>query len=389
MTLLPDGLRDRRLLGAPVADLALALVLAVVGLLETAFDQWQSFDQWAGNPHVNAVVVPLTALTLTWRRRAPLAVLTAVLAGMAALSLGYGASQTSINVFVVAVAVYSAAAYCRSPLLAATLTALGVILRDSHDPKITTFSDHLWSWLFAGLAFAAGMATRYRQAHVSLVEQRSLAQETAHNQRLAEAVQDERSRIARELHDVVSHSLGIVVLQAGAAEQVLEDDPDRVRTVLESIRATGLEAIGEMGTLLNVIHPGADTSREPQPALTDLDLLVAKMRATGVDVNLHVEGRSRSLPAAVELSAFRIVQEGLTNSLKHAPSADVTVILRYCERELQIEVSDNGTGSQSNSGTRRGLTGIGERVAVFGGHLDVGPRAGGGWSLRAALPVEP
>ena len=202
-------------------------------------------------------------------------------------------------------------------------------------------------------------------------------------------MEEERRRIARELHDIISHSLGVLVLQAGAAEQVLERDPERAREVLHSIRATGQEAIGEMGTLLGLIRGEAVASREPQPSLADLDRLVAKMREAGLDVGLEIQGERRPLPAALELSAFRIVQEGLTNALKHAGPAHTCVRLRYGDDELEVEVADDGNGNGNGRGNRRGLAGIGERVAVFGGRLDAGPRPDGGWTLRAGFPLTP
>jgi signal transduction histidine kinase len=144
-----------------------------------------------------------------------------------------------------------------------------------------------------------------------------------------------------------------------------------------------------MGTLLGLIRGEAVASREPQPSLADLDRLVAKMREAGLDVGLEIQGERRPLPAALELSAFRIVQEGLTNALKHAGPAHARVRLRYGDDELEVEVADNGNGNGNGRGNRRGLAGIGERVAVFGGRLDAGPRPDGGWTLRAGFPLTP
>jgi signal transduction histidine kinase len=142
-----------------------------------------------------------------------------------------------------------------------------------------------------------------------------------------------------------------------------------------------------MGTLLGVIRGEAVASREPQPSLADLDRLAEKMREAGLAVNVSIEGDRRELPAALELSAYRIVQEGLTNSLKHAGPASARVVVRYGEEELQIEVADDGSATTNGYGSRRGLAGIGERVAIFGGHLDAGPRPEGGWALRAGFPL--
>jgi signal transduction histidine kinase len=157
--------------------------------------------------------------------------------------------------------------------------------------------------------------------------------------------------------------------------------------MLHAIRATGQEAIAEVGTMLALVRGEAEALREPQPSLNDLDGLVARMRESGLHVDLGVDGQRRDLPAALELSAYRIVQEGLTNVLKHAGPARARVQLRYAEHDLELEVSDNGSGSLNGSGSRRGLAGIGERVEVFGGRFEAGPRPEGGWALRAALPL--
>jgi signal transduction histidine kinase len=220
---------------------------------------------------------------------------------------------------------------------------------------------------------------RARQARTATVERQR-------DEVGAAAAEDERRRIARELHDIISHSLGVLVLQAGAAEQVLERDPDRAREVLRSIRATGQQAIGEMGTMLAVVRGEAEPSRQPQPTLADVEALVATTRETGLSVDLQIEGTPCELSAALELSAFRIVQEALTNALRHAGQAHVKATVRYAERDLEIEVADDGAGSANGPGTRRGLAGIGERVAVFGGQFEAGPRPEGGWTVRAVLP---
>lgn len=370
----------------PTGDVALGAGLAGLALVETTTGAFAWMDQWRGEPLVNAVVLVAACLALAWRRAAPIAALVAVLGGLGALSMAYGASQTSVAVFAAAVAIYSAAAYAGSPGLVAALAALGVVVRDTNDPLLHSLGDHLWSPLFAGLAFAAGMVTRRHRRSVLAAEQKNVLLEREQADLVAAVVEEERRRIARELHDVVSHTLGIVVLQAGAGEQVL-DQPEKVRAILRSVRASGLEAIGEMSTLLDVIAPDGAQPRHPQPTLADLPALVRNAQGAGVEVSLRTEGAVRALPTAVELSAYRIAQEGLTNALKHAAAVSVAVTVRYSDQEVEVEVTDDGAGASCAGGGRRGLAGVGERVAVFGGHLAAGPRDAGGWSMRATLPV--
>jgi len=380
-------LRRRRVAHAPVVDIALAAVLTMLGVLETGLGGLRWLDQWHGDALVNVVVLGTSTLALSWRRVAPTAVLCVALGSLAALAQFYGASQTTVAVFVAAIAIYSAAAYGRSLALVAAVVALGVLVRDMNDPALVTVGDHVWSPLFAGLALAVGVGTRLHRARLLAVQRRNAALEREQADLVASVVEEERRRIARELHDVVSHSLGVVVLQAGAAEQVL-DQPEKVRTILQSVRSSGLEAIGEMGTLLDMIRAEGEQSRHPQPTLAELPSLIAKSGDCGTEVSLIIEGDPRPLPAALELSGYRIVQEGLTNAFKHAGATHVIVTLRYAPTHLVVEVTDDGTGGSGGHGSRRGLAGIDERVAVFGGQFIVGPTPTGGWSLLARLPVD-
>ncbi|HKN95212.1 MAG TPA: sensor histidine kinase [Thermoleophilaceae bacterium] len=359
--------------GLPRGDVVFAVGLAALGVVDVFVGGWR------GPTAVNAVAVPLMALALAWRRRHPLGVLAFVVACFTALSAAFGAPETSTAVFILVAAVFSAAAHGSNPVATVALSVVVAIVETTLDPLIHTFGDAAWSIILVTLTLGAGFGMRARTE----------ALERGQELMAAAAAEEERKRIARELHDIISHSLGVLVLQAGAAEQVVERDPERAREVLRSIRATGQEAIGEMGTLFGLIRGEPVATREPQPSLADVSKLVEKMHDAGLDVRLDVEGEARPLPAALELSAFRIVQEGLTNALKHAGPGHASVILRYADEELEIEVADDGSSVNGNGqGSRRGLAGAGERVALFGGRLDAGPRPDGGWTLRAGFPLE-
>jgi signal transduction histidine kinase len=223
------------------------------------------------------------------------------------------------------------------------------------------------------------------------IEQRRRAAtlETEQTVAAAKAAEEERRRIARELHDIISHGLGLVVLQAGVADQVLDRDPDRAREALAQIRQTGQEALGELSTLVGLIREDPATLADPQPTLADIERLVENIRAAGLVVQLRSEGPTRPLHAAVELNAYRVVQEGLTNALKHAGRAKVNVVLRYLPSNLEVEIVDDGRAAQRGSGGRQGLPGLRERVAVFGGRFEAGSQPDGGWRLRASFPTTP
>lgn len=367
--------RIRDLTGATAADAGVAFLLGVT----TEIDVFVG-SGWQGPRPVNAVVNVALAVALLWRRRRPLSLLAFVAVAAVVLSLAFGASDSSTGFFFVVVAAYSAAAHASQPLAAAVMVAVAIAVHDLRDPKVASFGDAIYAATVIVLVFLFGLGMRARQARTAVVERER-------DQLAAAAVEEERRRIARELHDIISHSLGVLVLQAGAAEQVLERDPERAREVLRSIRATGQQAIGEMGTLLSLVRGEAESSLQPQPSLNDLERLLASTRDAGLRVELRIEGEPCELPAALELSAFRIVQEGLTNALKHAGRTQVQVLLRYGPRDLEVEVTDDGVGSTNGPGSRRGLAGIGERVTVFGGRFEAGPRPEGGWKLWAALPL--
>lgn len=373
--------RARQALTVPPADLALAVVLAVFAELDVLFS-----GNWLGPDTVHAVVMPVVALSLAWRRRRPLAVLMVVVGGLGGVWVAFGLTESWSNTFIYVTAVYSAVVYGRAPLLAAALAIAGIIVGTVTDPLVTDFGAAVWGPTLVVLTAGAGLTGRAIRARTSALQRRADALDRDERRHAAEAAAEERRRIARELHDIISHGLGVVVLQVGAAERVLTSDPARAREVLESIRATGQEAIGEMGTLLGLLDAGPRSLREPQPSLADLDGLVSRTRDAGLSVELAIEGQPRALPAALELSAFRIVQEGLTNALKHAGTAHVRAVLRYGQDELHVDVTDDGAGVGNGAGGRRGLAGIRERVEVFGGSLEAGPQSGGGWTLHATFP---
>jgi signal transduction histidine kinase len=204
------------------------------------------------------------------------------------------------------------------------------------------------------------------------------------------AVSDERSRMARELHDVVSHSVSLMTLQAGAARQALDVHPNRARQQLLGIESTGREAMVEMRRLLGLLRDVPDGPvLEPQPSLRHIDLLVERMREAGLPVQLVADEIPTSMPRGVDLTAYRIVQEGLTNVLKHSNPTCVKVNIRMLDQAVEIEVDDDGTRHPTPPASPgHGLIGMRERVAVYGGELDAGPAPGRGFRLKARIPFE-
>ena len=201
------------------------------------------------------------------------------------------------------------------------------------------------------------------------------------------AVADERARIARELHDMVTHNVSVMVVQAAAGNEVFDEHPDQARAALQAVEETGRRALGELRRLLDVVAGDDDAGYDPQPGLRRLDDLVASVRAAGLGVDLTVEGTPQQLSPALELSAFRIVQEALTNVLKHARASRASVCVRYGRDALELEVADDGVGAVTTDGGR-GLVGMRERAALFGGEIAAGSRPGGGFAVHARMPLE-
>jgi signal transduction histidine kinase len=364
-----------RLSGWP-RDLVPALALATAGALEVA---------------ANPVIAPRAAaypceiamgLALAARRRAPLTTLILVTATATTQALaGVPMDRPWVPLAATLTAAYALAS--RTPI---DRTATGFVIAvlgfavqaiDQHKG----FGNVLFGIAFAAPIFAAGATVRART-------QRAVAREREHQEDARAAVEAERRRIARDLHDVISHSLGIVVLQAGAAEQVVASDPDKARELLVGIRTVGQQAVAELGALLTLARSAPAESLEPAPTLDDVDQLAAAMSRSGLHVTIESRGVRRPLPAALEMSAYRIIQEALTNAAKHSDGTRAVVTLNHDPINLAIEVVDDGTGAASAApGTRSGLVGMHERAAVFGGRIEAGPSPTGGWRVEATLPV--
>jgi signal transduction histidine kinase len=241
--------------------------------------------------------------------------------------------------------------------------------------------------LFA-IGWLGGYALRERAERAAAAELRATQAERERDAAARIAVAEERTRIARELHDIVAHAVSVMVLQVGAVRHrhadALGDDGDALR----GVEQTGRMALEEMRRLLGAMRSDGEDDRAPQPGLGSVDSLVAEVTRAGLPVRLHVEGDPRALPQAIDLSAYRIVQEGLTNALKHADASHADVTVRYGRGDLEIDVRDDGKGASSTNGSGHGLVGIRERVTIFGGELRTGPAPGGGFRLSARLPLD-
>jgi len=366
-----------------IIDIAVAIAFAVYGVADAL-----GGHDFPGPPPVTASLLAVSALALIWRRRRPLLSFTVSFGAQILIVLAFGHFDAGSSLLICLVATLSVAAYGEHRAYVVGVLILFDVALNVPGKLDEVLAGGFFTTMALGLPFAVGLTMRHREAHARVLEERTAELEREQELRAAAAAAEERRRIARELHDIIAHGLGVVVLQAGAATQVLDRDPQRARDALDLIRHIGQEAIGEMGTLVGLMRDDARPAREPQPSLADLDRLIATTRDAGLPVELSVDGQARPLPPAVELSAFRVIQEGLTNALKHAGPAHAQVCVRYRHEEIEVEVTDDGDGSKNGSGGRHGLAGMRERVAVFGGRFSAGPRPSGGWQLRAAFPLD-
>jgi signal transduction histidine kinase len=366
-----------RRLALPLTDVLIAVAIAAVAVVEVVLNA-------ALEPKGAAAVTELVAAAaIAWRRRAPLAtVLVASVCGAAEALADVPLVEPIAPLLVMVVAVYSLGVY-GSPRqvgvgCGAVLAAITIQVLDQHKG----IGNFIFGLVFSGGALFVGRAMRGR-----VDETRRLAERGERERQLA--VEEERSRIARELHDVIAHSVSVMTVQAGAAEAMLAVDPAQALEPVRAVQETGRQALVEMKRLVGMLREAdEEVGLAPQPRVTELDALAAKVAEAGLPVFVSISGAPRPLPLGLDLSAYRIVQEALTNALKHAGASRADVTLRYGDRELELEICDDGSGAAAAGGTGHGLVGMRERAAVFGGSLEAGARAGGGFRVRALLPFE-
>ena len=333
-----------------------------------------------------------TIAPLAWRRRFPLAVAgVQAAAGLAIVILSSHLEFSATLLASVLIGAYSAGAYSKSRVWSLALVVVGAVAA-SVLLGITRFMNGV-PGLNASIPLTAwliGHSIRVHRRQVAALEERALRVERERDARMSAAITQERARIARELHDVVAHGVAMMVVQAEAARRMLRRSPEQAEGALRTVSATGSEALSELQHLLGVLGEGGPPpALEPTPGLRDLDTLIERVQAAGLLVELRLDGDVRSLPRGLDLTAYRIVQEALTNVLKHAGTSRVDVRLRYADDCLGIEVTDAGRApALPSNGPGRGLLGMRERVAAYGGELEAGPRPEGGFGVRVRLPLE-
>jgi signal transduction histidine kinase len=372
-------------------DRALALVLLATSVAEVL-----TAEHLRGPLGLNLLAVATLTIPLAWRRRWPLAVLGFTMAAGTIQGLYLSSVDDVATIFfVVIVLSYTAGAHLprHRAWFALPLMFLGICGVNLGTETATT-SDYLFPSAVVLIAWLCGRAVRARALLTEELHEAAIRAEEAHEADAQRAMAEERRRIAREMHDVVAHSVSVMVVQAGGARRIIDRDPDRAAQAAAQIEYAGRAALVEMRRLLGLLHGGEGEAGAlaPQPSLAELDALVERSRAAGLPVEVRVLGERRPVPAGIDLAAYRIVQEALTNTLKHAGAAPTEVHLRWGEDELELEILDRGRlvvpDSRNGSGGGHGLVGMAERVRLYGGELEAGPRPAGGFRVRARLPLE-
>jgi signal transduction histidine kinase len=378
-----------RLLAGRFALDILIVILAVASVVEIALwhhDEYEPRPAWIAVPAIALVVVPLLG-----RRRFPFYAPAAMWLLAAAVSFIDGwLVVTPVSVFLAG----NVAAFLLGNVgdgfqarLGLAIVLCGAVIVVNNKPGHSRAELVFVPVMFV-IAWGAGFALRERARHAEVAELRAVHAEHEGQAAARAAAADERARIARELHDTIAHAVSVMVLQVGAVRHQLPDAHQEHKNVLRDVEQTGRTALTDMRHLLDAMREdGGGVELAPQPGLDRLDGLLKEMGRAGLPVRLSIAGDQFPLPGGVDISAYRIIQEGLTNVLKHAQATEAEVALNYAPDQLSIEVRDNGLGAGHGNGSGYGLVGIRERVRLYDGEMIAGPQAGGGFLLRARLSL--
>jgi signal transduction histidine kinase len=367
-------------------DRALAVFLSAVVVLNITLNHKR------GPLVLDLLIGVLVCAALLFRRKHPLLMAAVVISGAATL-LGVLISPQKAGsvVFAVIVASYSTGRHLelRRAVLGLVMFVAGIATASA----LKTPTDIFFPLVFFGiLPWAVGRVIRNQTALARELSEKAEREQFAREQEEARATAGERARVARELHDVLAHNLSVMVIQASAARRIADQDPAAAIGAAELISRTGREALSELRYVFGPVRKGEDDVLGSSPGLANLDKLAARVHRAGLPVDLRVEGDPLQLSPGADMAAYRVVQEALTNSLKHAHGTRATVVVRYDAREVTVEVRDDGRGAVSNGRTwdsgGHGLIGMRERVALYGGKLEAGYGKAGGFAVRARIPVE-
>lgn len=372
------------------SDIVIAASVVLVGQLEV-WGPDLGIALVVGPAPVNALGYLLASLVLIWRRAAPVAVFAFIAVVSSLQYVVAGASQGFGSFLPPFLAFYAVGRYAQPEALmvAVPLAVLGTAVHELRDPNFEFGGAAITYWIVFATAWPLGYAFRRRELHARELADRAERLEAERDQRARRAVAEERARLARELHDVVGHGVSVIVVQSVAATGSIEaGNIELAQERLRAMEETARQSLAEMRRLVGLLGDSGEPEFEPQPSIAAIEPLLQQVRDAGLPVELEVRGRPRPLSPGVDLTAYRIVQEALTNTLKHAGPTHALVTIRYAPDALDVEVVNHGRGQKIGSGEGgRGHLGMRERVRLFGGTLEVGPAEGRGYRVRAVLPV--
>lgn len=369
-------------------DVAFAVGVGVLLECELWFgEQYQGAPAFPGSRALTAPFLVVLAVGLAWRHAKPLPAFLVVMAALVALSLAEGGGEAGGLFLVLLVMCYSAVAFGTHPAVVGVAAVTTIAIHDLRDPYLHTVGDRIFTSIFLVAGFGLGLVMRHRVRRNETLAHEAQQLRTTADDQARQAVTAERARIARELHDVVAHSVSVMVLQAQVARTLADGERDAALGVIET---TGRQAMNEMRRLVHVLREDDAVPHAPQPGLRQLDTLVEESRATGVEAELAVHGDTNRVPPGVGLAVFRIVQEALTNVRKHAGTTCAWVDVDCTGPVVNVRVRNRAGSSAAltSTGSGHGLVGMHERVSLYGGQLHTGPCPTGGYLVDATLPIQ-
>lgn len=387
-------MRDRQRTKRSWASFRFDVILAIVLTALVQVQMWTAGgERELGPGGVGAAFALLQTVPLIWRRRRPVIVFLITLMSAAIPPLLGGIGDNGFGVFGALVGFYTVAAYRALRISLPSFFIAGTAASALHQlPQMDEFDLGylLVPWIPFAFAWFLGVQVRLRRKYAAALGEREAALEQRRHSEAVYAITQERARIARELHDVVGHSLSIIAVQSGAARLNFESRPQQARDVLASIEEAARQATEEMRRLLSVLGGPADSSEEGR-GLDDVEALVERVRTTGVDIALRREGQPLELSPGLDISAYRILQEALTNIVKHGGGNRAEVVVRFASSDLELEVVNEAIRASKVGGDLsggQGLIGMRERVALFSGDFSAAPTSDGGFAVKARIPVE-
>ncbi|MGR2753434.1 sensor histidine kinase [Agromyces arachidis] len=378
---------DRRTRWHLAQDVAVAAIIAALGLAEV----WVPFEsvQGSGSPVLSTAAILVVGVLLALRRVAPLVLVGVPLTWVACFIATAGDTQVLFfgGFLPLVLALYTGARHGRIPVSAAVCGSVfaSVILADLFVPELQGPSELFFHWGVLVTVFLVGLGMRVSERRAVDAAVRAAAAENEAREAAMRAASEERARIARELHDILGHSVSVMVVQAGAAAEVVDVDPAAARRALEAIRATGSEALADMRRVVALLRDDGLEALSPQPGIAGIPELIEQARANGLDVEFRSDDTS-DLSAGRQLAVYRVVQESLTNVRRHAGAAAASVAIDRATDRVDITVTDDGGAAVPAGAAGHGLLGMRERVALYGGTLEAGPGPTG-WRVHASLPT--